>query len=89
MFIAIFMFSAHLTHLQNSPQTAQNVEAEKRMRKQKEMFDLSLNQKVCCRITAIPLLTSVVVFNLYSLLRSMLPITYNVQFQGWLRINSS
>lgn len=76
------MFSAHLTHLQNSPQTAQNVEAEKRMRKQKEMFDLSLNQKVCCRITAIPLLTSVIVFSLYKMQRSMLPTTYNVRLQS-------
>ncbi|XP_046658831.1 signal transducer and activator of transcription 5B [Homalodisca vitripennis] len=38
--------NAHLTHLQGSPQNPQNVEAEKRIRKQKEMFDQVLNQKV-------------------------------------------
>lgn len=37
---------AHLQHLQTQPQNEQNVELERKLRRQKEMLEQMLNQKV-------------------------------------------
>jgi hypothetical protein len=42
----IYLSTAHLQHLQTQPQNQQNVELEKKLRRQKEMLEQMLNQKV-------------------------------------------
>jgi tmRNA-binding protein len=42
----VYLFTAHLQHLQTQPQNQQNVELEKKLRRQKEMLEQMLNQKV-------------------------------------------
>jgi hypothetical protein len=42
----VYLSAAHLQHLQTQPQNQQNVELEKKLRRQKEMLEQMLNQKV-------------------------------------------
>jgi hypothetical protein len=41
----LYLPTAHLQHLQTQPQNQQNVELEKKLRRQKEMLEQMLNQK--------------------------------------------
>ncbi|KDR18762.1 hypothetical protein L798_06440 [Zootermopsis nevadensis] len=42
----LYLCTAHLQHLQTQPQNQQNVELEKKVRRQKDMLEQMLNQKV-------------------------------------------
>lgn len=42
----MYLSTAHLQHLQTQPQNEQNVELERKLRRQKEMLEQMLNQKV-------------------------------------------
>jgi len=42
----VSLSAAHLQHLHTQPQNQQNVELEKKLRRQKDMLEQMLNQKV-------------------------------------------
>lgn len=47
LFILInYFFLAHISHLQNQPQNQTNIDLDKKLRRQKEMMEQMLSQKV-------------------------------------------